>query len=81
MLVHLNQSVSGLIKRGAYLVRASQGMVNGPLKNDKSRQILLKSWNLAQPSNGSRNLRFCVCRSHICFSIKSIDFVRLGLRF
>ena len=32
MLVHLNQSVSGLIKRGAYLVRASQGMVNGPLK-------------------------------------------------
>ena len=43
------------------------GVVNGPLKNEKSRQILPKSRNLA-------SLRFCVCRSHICFSIKSINF-------
>ena len=50
------------------------GVVNGPLKNKKSRQILPKSRNLAQPSNGSRSLRFCVCRSHICFSIKSLNF-------
>ena len=50
------------------------GVVIGPLKNEKSRQILPKSRNLAQPSNGSRSLRFCVCRSHICFSIKSLNF-------
>ena len=50
-------------------------MVNGPLKNKKSaRKILPKSRNLAQPGNGSRSLRFCVCRSHICFSIKSLNF-------
>ena len=48
--------------------------MNGPLKNGKSRQILPKSRNLAQPTNGSRNLRFCVCWSHICFSIKSLHF-------
>ena len=48
--------------------------MNGPLKNEKSRQILLKSRNLAQPTIGSRILRFCVCRSHICFSIKSLNF-------
>ena len=29
-------------------------MVNGPLKNEKSLQILPKSQSLAQPSNGSR---------------------------
>ena len=34
------------------------GVVNGPLKNEKSRQILSKSQNLAQPTNGSRSLRF-----------------------
>ena len=50
------------------------GAVNGPLKNEKSRQILPKSQNLAQLTNGSRSLRFCVCRSHICFSIKSLNF-------
>ena len=49
-------------------------VVNSPLKNEKSRQILLKSRNLAQPTNGSRNIRFCVYRSHICFSIKSLHF-------
>ena len=47
---------------------------NGPLQNEKSQQILPKSRNLAQPSNGSRSLRFCACRSHICFSIKSLNF-------
>ena len=47
--------------------------MNGPPKNE-SRQILPKSRNLAQPANGSRSLRFCVCRSHICFSIKSLNF-------
>ena len=58
------------------------GVVNGPLKNEKSRQILSKSRNLAQPTNGSRSLRFCVCRSHICFSIKSlVTLFRLGLGF
>ena len=38
------------------------------------RQILPKSRNLAQPTNGSRSLRFCVCWSHICFFIKSLTF-------
>ena len=38
--------------------------MKGPLKNKKSQQILPKSRNLAQPSNGSRSLRFCVCQSH-----------------
>ena len=50
------------------------GVVNGPLKNEKSQQILPKSRSLAQPSNGSQSLRFCVCWSHICFSIKSLNF-------
>ena len=54
--------------------RSLIGVVNGPLKNKKSRQILPKSRNLAQPSNGSRGLRFCVCRSYKCFSIKSLNF-------
>ena len=49
------------------------GGVNGPLKNEKSRQILPKSRNLTQPTYGSWSLRFCVCRSHICFSIKSLN--------
>ena len=48
--------------------------MNGPLKNEKSRQILPKSRNLTQPTNGSRSLRFCVCRPHICLSIKSLHF-------
>ena len=39
-----------------------------------SQQILPKSWNLAQHSNGSQSLSFCVCQSHICFSIKSLNF-------
>ena len=50
------------------------GVVNGPLKNEKSWQILPKSRNLAQPTNGSQSFRFCVCWSHICFSIKSLNF-------
>ena len=50
------------------------GVVNGPLKNEKSQQIPPKSRNLAQPTNGSRSLRFCVCQSYICFSIKSLNF-------
>ena len=50
------------------------GVVNGPLKNEKSWQNLPKSRNFAQPTNGSRSLRFCVCRSHTCFSIKSLNF-------
>ena len=33
-----------------------------------------QSQNLTQPANGSRSLRFCICRSHICFSIKSLNF-------
>ena len=37
-------------------------------------QILPKSWSLAQPSNGSQSLRYYVCWSHICFSIKSLNF-------
>ena len=53
-------------------------MVNGPLKNEESRQGLPNSRNLAKPTNGSRSLRFCVCRSHICFSIKSLHFFVLG---
>ena len=59
-----------LNRLGIYIL----GVVNGPLKNKKSRQTLLKSRNLAQPSYGSRSLRFYVCRSHICFSIKSLNF-------
>ena len=53
------------------------GVVNGPLKNEKTRQILPKSRNLAQPTNGpnvSQSLRFCAWRSHICFSVKSLSF-------
>ena len=49
-------------------------VVNGPLKNKKSWQILPKSRNLAQPTNGSRSFRFCICQSHICFSIKLLNF-------
>ena len=48
---------------------STQGVVTGPPKNEKSRPMLPKSRNLAQPTNGSRSLRFCVCLSHICFSI------------
>ena len=40
-------------------------VVNGPPKNKKSRQILPKSRNLAH-GNG-------VCRSHVCFSINSLN--------
>ena len=55
--------------------------MNGPLKNDKSRQILPKSRNLAQPTNGSRSLRFCVCWSHICYYIKSQHFYASASNF
>ena len=41
------------------------GMVNGPLKNGKSWQILPKSWNLAEPTNGSWSLRFCSFSSQV----------------
>ena len=50
-------------------------------ENKKSRQILPKSRNLAQPTNGSQSLRFCVYRSHICFSIKSLHFFISGSDF
>ena len=43
-------------------------------KQKESRQILPKSRSLAQPTNGSRSLRFYVCRSHFRFSIKSLHF-------
>ena len=56
-------------------------MANGPLKNEKSRQILPKSRNLTQPTNGSWSLRFCVCQSHIFFSIKSLHFFVSDLDF
>ena len=62
-------------------VSTIQGVVNGPLKSVESRQVLPKSGNLAKPTNGSRSLRFCICRSHICFSIKSLHFFILGLDF
>ena len=39
--------------------------MNGPLKNEKFRQILPKSRNLTQPTNGSQSLRFCVCQSQL----------------
>ena len=55
--------------------------MNGPLRNEKSRQALPKSRNLAQPTNGSRSLRFCVCQSHHCFSIKPLHFFVLGSDF
>ena len=48
---------------------------------NESRQILPKSRNFAQLTNGSRSLRFCVCRSHISFSIKSLNFFVSGLDF
>ena len=50
------------------------GVMNGPLKIKKSQHTLPKARNLAEPTNGSRSLRFCVCWSHICFSIKSLNF-------
>ena len=50
-------------------------------ENEKSRQILPKSRNLAQATHGSRSLRFCVCRSHICFSIKLLHFFDSGSDF
>ena len=40
--------------------------MNGPLKNEKSRQILPKSQNLAQPTNGSQSL------SHNTFSSRAL---------
>ena len=57
-----------------FIILLRLGVVNGPLKNEKSRQILPKSRSITQPSNGSRSLRFCVCWSHIYFSIKSLSF-------
>ena len=47
----------------------------------ESQQILSKSRNLTEPTNGSRSLRFCACRSHICFSIKTLHFLVLGSDF
>ena len=44
------------------------------MKNEKYREIPPKSWNLAQPNNWSRSFRFCACGSHICFSVKSLNF-------
>ena len=49
--------------RGLENFYSTSRVVNGPLKNEKSQQILLKSRNLAQPTNGSQSLRFCVCQS------------------
>ena len=31
--------------------------------------------------NGSRSLRFCICRTHSCFSIKSLHFLVSGSDF
>ena len=50
-------------------------------ENWESRQILPKSQNLAELSNGFRSPRFCVCRSHICFSIKSLHSFVSGSDF
>ena len=44
--------------------------MNGPLENEKSQQILPKSRNLTQPTQGSWSLTVCICRSHVCFSMK-----------
>ena len=60
-------------------------VVNGPLKNEKSWQILFKSRNLTQPTNGSQSLRFCVSLTHLLFyqvatlSILGSDFKMLVL--
>ena len=54
--------------RKGNIKRLDLGVVNGSPKNE-SRQILPKAWNLAELANGSQSLRFCVCWSHICFSI------------
>ena len=48
------------------------GVVNGPLKIEKSCQILPKSWNLTQPSNSPGVSDFVSVG--ICFSIKSLNF-------
>ena len=72
---------SNIVLLSAYLDDYLLGVVNGPLKNEKSRQILPKSRNIAQPPKGSRSLRFCVCQSHICFSIKSLHFFVSGSDF
>ena len=55
------------------------GVVNGPPK--KSQQILSNSQNLLEFTNGSWSLRFCVCRSHTCFSVKSLHFFVSGSDF
>ena len=48
----------GISKHGYNNIK--KGVVNRPLKIEKSRQILPKSRTLAQHSNGSWSLRFCV---------------------
>ena len=55
-------------------VGREERVVNGPLKNRSLGKFeFCPSLGIsAQPTSGSRNLRFCVCRSHICFSIKSL---------
>ena len=80
-MVQVNGNTEVNFIRNREMVRDTIGVVNSPLKNEKSRQILPKSRNLAQPTNGSQSLRFCVCRSHICFSIKSLHFFVSGLDF
>ena len=72
---------SNIVLLFAYLDDYLLGVVNDPLKNEKSQQILPKSRNIAQPPKGSRSLRFCICQSHICFSIKSLHFFVLGSDF
>ena len=80
-MVQVNGNTEVNFIRNREMVRDTIGVVNSPLKNEKSWQILPKSRNLAQPTNGSQSLRFCVCRSHICFSIKSLHFFVSGLDF
>ena len=53
-------------------------MVNGPLKNEKVSENSTKSRNLAQPTNGSRSLRFvpvghifAFLSSHYAFSSRA----------
>ena len=40
------------LKKEALVTILTEGVVNGPLKNENSLQILPKSRNLTQPSNG-----------------------------
>ena len=68
-LSDIHVSISMFPRQKVFELQFILGVVNGPLINEKSRQILPKSWNLTQPSNGSWSLFsesfLGVCRSHI----------------